>query len=131
DRSHPHADYCGWSAGAGEASMALILQTLSPDRRMGALANGQQVVKSFRYHLTDPRQFDIMQSGPCLGGPNAIRSIEAPRVHIAPRRRNYGVAARCARAQQSSMPVIVVPFNGRGHAAIRSVQALSLTVLSP
>ena len=36
-----------------------------------------------------------------------------------------------ARAQQSSMPVIVVPFNGRGHAAIRSVQALSLTVLSP
>ena len=44
--------------------MALILQTLSPDRRMGALANGQQVVKSFRYHLTDPRQFDIMQSGP-------------------------------------------------------------------
>src|SRR5262245_17672504 len=43
--------------------MALILQTLSPDRRMGALANSQQVVKSFRYHLTDPRQFDIMQSG--------------------------------------------------------------------
>src|SRR5262249_53299757 len=47
--------------------MALILQTLSPDRRMGALANGQQVVKSFRYHLTDPRQFDIMQSGPGWG----------------------------------------------------------------
>jgi len=47
--------------------MALILQTLSPDRRIGALANGQQVVKSFRYHLTDPRQFDIMQSGPGWG----------------------------------------------------------------
>ena len=29
---------------------------------------GQQVVKSFRYLLTDPRQFDILQSGPCLGG---------------------------------------------------------------
>jgi len=36
-----------------------------------------------------------------------------------------------ARAQQVAMPVIVVPFNGRGHAAIRSVQVLSLTVLSP
>src|SRR5215468_10813697 len=64
----------GWPAGAGEASMALILQTLPPDRRMGALANGQQVVKSFRYHLTDPRQFDIMQSGPGWGGPSAVRS---------------------------------------------------------
>jgi len=36
-----------------------------------------------------------------------------------------------ARAQQSPMLVIVVPFNGRGHAAIRSVQALSSIVLSP
>ena len=36
-----------------------------------------------------------------------------------------------ARAQQAPMPIIVVPFNGRGHAAIRSVQALSLIVLSP
>ena len=62
---------------------------------MGALANGQQVVKSFRYHLTDPRQFDIMHSGPCLGGPNAIRSIEAMGVHHAARRRR-GVAARGA-----------------------------------
>ena len=44
-----------------------------------------------------------------------------------------GVAAwpLAARAQQSPMLVIVVPFNGRGHAAIRSVQALSLIVLSP
>jgi hypothetical protein len=36
-----------------------------------------------------------------------------------------------ARAQQAAPPVIVVPFNGRGHAAIRSVQALSLIGLSP
>jgi hypothetical protein len=35
-----------------------------PLQTSAALANGQQVVKSFRYHLTDPRQFDIMQSGP-------------------------------------------------------------------
>src|SRR5258707_10044831 len=35
---------------------------------MGALANGQQVVKSFRFHLTDPRQFDILQSGPGFCG---------------------------------------------------------------
>src|SRR5262245_4737938 len=26
--------------------------------------NGQQVVKSFRYLLTDPPQFDILQTGP-------------------------------------------------------------------
>src|SRR5262245_60771804 len=84
----------GWPAGAGEASMALILQTLSPDRRMGALANGQQ----FRYHPTDPRQFDIMQSGPGWGGPSAVRSIETSRVHHAARRRGGGVAARGARA---------------------------------
>jgi hypothetical protein len=52
-----------WSpAGAGEVSMALILQT-RPVQRMGALANGQQVVKSFRYLLTDAPQFDILQSG--------------------------------------------------------------------
>jgi hypothetical protein len=48
-----------------------------------ALANGQQVVKSFRYHLTDPRRFDIMQSGPGWRGSNATRSIETPRVHCA------------------------------------------------
>ena len=33
-----------------------------------ALTNGYQVVKSFRYLLTDPRQFDILQSGPWLAG---------------------------------------------------------------
>src|SRR5262249_44226968 len=93
-QSHPHADYCGWSAGAGEASMALILQTLSPDRRMGALANGQQVVKSFRYHLTDSRQFDILQSGHGWRGSNAIRSIETARVHHASLRPGGRLAAR-------------------------------------
>jgi len=36
-----------------------------------AIANGQQVVKSFRYHLTDPRQLDIMQSGSGWRGSNA------------------------------------------------------------
>src|SRR5262249_48772542 len=101
DRSHPHADYCGWSTGAGEASMALILPTLSPDRRMGALAKRQQVLKSFRYHLTDPRQFDIMQSGPGWRGPNAIRSIETARVHIAARRRGGCAAARGGRIRKS------------------------------
>jgi hypothetical protein len=32
-----------------------------------AFVDGQQVVKSLRYLLTDPRQFDILQS-PCLTG---------------------------------------------------------------
>ena len=36
--------------------------------RTTALTNGYQVVKSFRYLLTDPRQFDILQSGPWLAG---------------------------------------------------------------
>src|SRR5262249_36005300 len=35
--------------------------------------------------LTDPRQFDILQSGPGRG-PNAIQSIETPRFHHAARR---------------------------------------------
>ena len=34
-----------------------------PTRTSTALTNGYQVVKSFRYLLTDPRQFDILQSG--------------------------------------------------------------------
>ena len=29
DQSHPHADYCGWPAGAREASMALIQARIS------------------------------------------------------------------------------------------------------
>src|SRR6516164_8900750 len=31
-QSHPHADYCGWPAGAREASMALILKRASASR---------------------------------------------------------------------------------------------------
>jgi hypothetical protein len=37
-----------------------------------ALANGQQVVKSFRYLLTDPCQFDILVFGPGWWGSDAI-----------------------------------------------------------
>jgi hypothetical protein len=49
--------------------------------------------------LTAPRQFDILQTGPGWRGPNAIRSIETPRLHHAARRRGGG-------AQQPAMPVI-------------------------
>src|SRR5262249_12688066 len=50
------------------------------------------VAKSFQYLLTDPRQFDILQSGPSWRGANAIRSIETARIHHAARRRggNHG-----------------------------------------
>src|SRR5262249_36570943 len=51
------------------------------------------VAKSFQYLLTDPRQFDILQSGPSWRGANAIRSIETARVHHAARRRGCRVAA--------------------------------------
>src|SRR5262245_49298423 len=47
--------------------------------------------------LTNLCQFDILQSGPGRG-PNAIRSIEPARVHLAARRRSCGVAARGAGA---------------------------------
>src|SRR5262245_28531156 len=57
--------------------MDLILQTLSPNRRMAALANGQQVVKSFRYHLTDPRQFDILP--PALAGGDRMQTNQLKR----------------------------------------------------
>src|SRR5262249_13037844 len=50
-----------------------------------------------RYLLTDPRQSDILQSGPGWRGPNAIRSIEPPRFHHA-YRRGGGVAAHGAPA---------------------------------
>src|SRR5262245_53195188 len=53
--------------------------------------------KPFRYVLTDPRQFDILQPGPGWRGLNAIRSIETARVHVAARERGR-VAARGARA---------------------------------
>src|SRR5215831_13438547 len=48
------------------------------------------------YPLTDPSQFDILQSG-WLRGPNAIRSNTTARVHHAARRRSR-VAAHGARA---------------------------------
>jgi hypothetical protein len=57
-----------------------------------------QVVKSFQYLLTDPRQFDILKSALAGPGPNASRSIETARVHIAARRHGGGVAACGARA---------------------------------
>src|SRR5260221_10789405 len=44
--------------------------------------------------LPDPRQFDILQSGPGWRGP----SIETARVHHLARRRGCSVAARGARA---------------------------------
>jgi hypothetical protein len=72
----------------------IVKLSLSPVRRMGALANGQHVVKSFRYLLTDHRQFDILQSGPGWRGP----SIETARVHHLARRRGGRLAARSARA---------------------------------
>jgi hypothetical protein len=65
-----------------------------------------QVVKSFQYLLTDPRQFDILKSALAGPGPNASRSIETARVHIAARRHGGGVAACGARAQQLAIPVI-------------------------
>src|SRR5262249_46818184 len=40
-----------------------------------------------RYLLTDPRQLDILQSGPGWRESNAIRPIETPRVYYAVRRR--------------------------------------------
>jgi hypothetical protein len=55
-------------------------------------------VKSFRYHLTDPPQFDIMQSGPGWRGSNAIRSIKTACFHHAARWRGGGVATRGTRA---------------------------------
>src|SRR5260370_25837890 len=43
--------------------------------------------KSFRYLLTDHRQFDMLESDPGWRGWNAIRSIETTRDHHAARRR--------------------------------------------
>ena len=43
-----------------------------PTRNASGLADGCQVACL----LTDPSQFDILQSGSRRGGPNAVRSIE-------------------------------------------------------
>jgi hypothetical protein len=64
------------------------------------MRNGSQVVKSFHYLLTDPPQFDILQSGPDWRGSNAVRSIETTRVHHAARRRGGCVAIRGTRAAE-------------------------------
>jgi hypothetical protein len=53
---------------------------------IGLIVNGQQIVKSLRYLLTDPRQFDILQSGLRWRGSNAIRSIKTTRGHHVSRR---------------------------------------------
>src|SRR5438876_10327356 len=44
---------------SGKRLFALSIST--PLQTPAVLANGQQAVKSFRYLLTDPRQFDILQ----------------------------------------------------------------------
>src|SRR5258706_12279456 len=78
-------------------------QTNFPAKRVSSnttarTMNGQQVVKSFHYLLTDPPQFDILQSGPDWRGSNAVRSIETTRVHHAAWRCGRGVAAVRQRA---------------------------------
>src|SRR3984893_8786061 len=59
--------------------------TASTQRRhwppeFAVMHNGWQVAKSFRYILTDPREFDILRCRPGLRASDAIRSIEATRV---------------------------------------------------
>src|SRR5262249_42965680 len=71
------------------------------------------------YPLTDPLQFDILQSDPGWRGPNAIRSIEAARLHHAARRCGGGVAAPDARAAGGEgadhwLPRLGHAHNGRG-----------------
>jgi len=55
-------------------------------------------LKSLRYLLTDPSQFDILQSGLGWRGWNEIRSIEKARFHHAARLRGGCMVARGARA---------------------------------
>ena len=51
-----------WSGDDGRMSgkRLLALSISTHFKRSAVLANGQQAVKSFRYLLTDPRQFDIL-----------------------------------------------------------------------
>jgi len=66
---------------AHQSSLAAALpanSSLTTDSCPGpALANGLQVVKSFRNLLTDHCQSDILQSGPGWRGPNAPRAMNA------------------------------------------------------
>jgi hypothetical protein len=55
---------CPLSGEPGPHLLAVSFSQFDPIRSSAALANGEQVVKSFRYLLTDPRQFDILQSDP-------------------------------------------------------------------
>ena len=48
----------------GPHLLGVSFSQFDPIRSSAALANGEQVIKSFRYLLTDPRQFDILQSDP-------------------------------------------------------------------
>ncbi len=50
DRSHPHADYRGWPAGAHEASMALILKRADRSR-MSALGHSRPMRSEPREHV--------------------------------------------------------------------------------
>src|SRR6516165_4794861 len=69
-----------------------------PTRTSADAVRGMPRCKSFRYLLTDPRQFDILRVGLGWQGPNAIRSIETARVHLSSRRRGCRVAAQRAGA---------------------------------
>ena len=61
--------------------------------------------------LTVPRQFDILRSVPWLGGSDALPSLETPRLHRAPRRRD-GVAARGTRAAVDDAGNRLPPLRG-------------------
>ena len=58
------ADYPIFWGQSGRATKAALKSESDPKRTSAALANGQQVVKSFRYLLTDPRQFDMLYPSP-------------------------------------------------------------------
>ena len=59
-----------WSGDDGSISgkRLFALSISTHFKRSTVLANGQQAVKSFRYLLTDPLHFDILQFGPWLAG---------------------------------------------------------------
>jgi hypothetical protein len=67
-----------------------------------AACGGKQVVKSSCYLQTDPRQFDILQSGPGWWGTECNPIIETSRVLHAARRRSR-VAARGGRSKGTCM----------------------------